>query len=423
MSIENPPFHARKRRVRWLLILAVIGSAFAAEAGRPPLLPRVAGLDFIDTSFENASPLWYEQAADGTILLRLIYDHERESANRASGHVNFRIQAQKGAELTFEFTNLENAWNSRISLYGRHFKSVVVSEDGRTWQGVALENLPGDRVRLRLRMPGPQLFVARLEPYRVSDLEAWLSSIRSHVLVELTPIGHTVLGRELEVVRIGNPAAPFRVFLRARAHPWESAGNWVLQGLFRRLMAGGADAKKFLERYCVYALPMANKDGVALGRTRFNALGMDLNRNWDKPADSRFAPENAALEAWLERMIAAGRKPHLALELHNDHQQGQLHLSAPPVPELPVYRERMALFDQLLRRHTWFTDGSTSPNFRNPGTLGDGWLERYRIDAVVHEFASNWIAGVNDFPSGRHWEDYGAALATVFYEYFDAARP
>ena len=48
-------------------------------------------------------------------------------------------------------------------------------------------------------------------------------------------------------------------------------------------------------RFCV--MPMANKDGVAKGRTRFNLNGIDLNRGWDKPADEKLAPENAARPA------------------------------------------------------------------------------------------------------------------------------
>jgi hypothetical protein len=44
------------------------------------------GLEYIDTSFENASPLWYEAAPDGTVLVHLLYDHERSSPNRAAGH-------------------------------------------------------------------------------------------------------------------------------------------------------------------------------------------------------------------------------------------------------------------------------------------------------------------------------------------------
>src|SRR4029077_19081579 len=144
---------------------------------------------------------------------------------------------------------------------------------------------PGDRVRLAVTMPGPELYVARVEPYRLSDLEAWLRSIEKSPLVEITPIGNTVEGRGLEVVRVGHPDAPYRVFLRARAHPWEPGGNWVVQGLVDRLLQGDDEAKEYLRRYCVYALPMANKDGVARVRTRFNLRGKDLNRNWDKPAD------------------------------------------------------------------------------------------------------------------------------------------
>src|SRR6185369_2933935 len=110
-------------------------------------------------------------------------------------------------------------------------------------------------------------------------------------------------------------------------------GNWIVEGFIHRLLQNDEAAKKFLERYCVYIMPMANKDGVAAGRTRFNLQGKDLNRNWDQPADAAFAPENYALEKWLEKMIASGQRPHLALELHNDGN-GLLHISRPPVPQL-----------------------------------------------------------------------------------------
>jgi len=72
----------------------------------------------------------------------------------------------------------------------------------------------------------------------------------------------------------------------------------------------------------------------------------------------------------------------------------------------------------LLRKHTWFTEGSTKPTFQNSGTLGEGWLRRYGIDAVVHELKCNWIAGLNDYPSGAHWRAYGEKLADMFDEYF-----
>jgi hypothetical protein len=405
------------------LLPTMASAAPAAAAPKSPVVRKTTSLEYIDSSsFENASPVSYEEATDGSILVHLLYDHERDSPNRAAGHIHILLHAETGSKLTLEFKNLDNIWNGVRSSIGRSVRTVVISENGRDWKSVALERLPGDRIRLNIEMPGPRLYVARIEPYRLSDLETLLASIRKNPLVEITSIGRTVQGRELEIVRIGKPDAPYRVFVRARAHAFESGGNWVAQGLVKRLLRGDAEAKSFLDRYCLYLMPMANKDGVALGRTRFNLQGKDLNRDWNESAHKQFAPENFALERWLEQMIAEDRKPHLAIELHND-SGGSLHISRPPVPNLARHVERMAVFETLLRQHTWFTVGSTKGSFRNTGTLGEGWLERYDIDAIVHEFNSNWIAGLEDYPSGKHWETYGENLATVLHEYFESVRP
>jgi hypothetical protein len=95
-----------------------------------------------------------------------------------------------------------------------------------------------------------------------------------------------------------------------------------------------------------------------------------------------------------------------------------LHISRPPVPNLAAHLERMARLESLLRARTWFTEGHTDGAFRNSGTLGDGWLERYGIDALVHELNANWIEGLKSYTSAARWQEYGAALAGVLEEYF-----
>ena len=132
------------------------------------------------------------------------------------------------------------------------------------------------------------------------------------------------------------------------------------------------------------------------------------------------APENFALEQWLEKMIAQNQGPDLALELHNDGN-GFLHWSRPPNPDASRYPQRMQTLENLLRRHTWFTEGS-SKDGANVGTLADGWLERYGVDAAVHEFNCQWAAGLGRTPLGRDWEKYGEGLARVFEEYFAAGE-
>ncbi len=379
-----------------------------------------SSLEYIYTGFEGASPLYWETAPDGTTQVYLVYDQERNSPNRANGHWLFQIQARRGTDVVIVLNNFDNVWNGRRG--SPLSKEVIsyVSADGKHWQVIPTELVEGNRLKLRIHMDQEQLYVARLEPYRISDLERLKRSIARHRLVQIRSIGHTVQGRDLEMIRIGNPQAPHRVLLRARAHPWEPGGNWVIEGVIERLLRDDAAARRYLATYCVYAMPMANKDGVAAGRTRFNMQGMDLNRNWDRPADPQLAPENHALERWLQEMIAKGRRPDLAIDFHNDNS-GRLHISRPEV-EVEGCPERMQLLERLLRKHTWFTEGSTGASFRNPGTFGEGLLERFGITACIHELNANRIAGLDDYPSAKNWRLYGSQLCEVFFHYFQQQK-
>lgn len=404
----------------WLavgLILVLSGLAPGQPSEDPP-----HPLRFIDTALEHASPLWWELDADGVVQIHLVYDQERSSPNRANGHWLFRIEAEPGAELTLELGPFANVWNRWLSGPIPEAKVAYVSDDGRTWRAIDTEPAAPHRLRFPVRMQGECLYVARLEPYRISELQRLKERIEAHPLVSITEIGRTVEQRELEIIRVGRPSAPRRILIRARAHPWEPGGNWVVEGLIDRLLSEDEAARRYLARYCVYVMPMANKDGVARGMTRFNLRGMDLNRNWDRPADARLAPENAALEKWIEAEIAADRRPDLMLDFHND-ASGRLHISRPELPPaaLDAYLARMDHLEKTLRQHTWFTEGSTRSTFRNPGSIGEGLLARYGIDAVVHELNSNWIAGLDDYATAANWRTYGQQIAEAFYRYFDAS--
>jgi hypothetical protein len=76
----------------------------------------------------------------------------------------------------------------------------------------------------------------------------------------------------------------------------------------------------------------------------------------------------------------------------------------------------MQTFENLLRKHTWFTEGNVRTT-HSVGTLASGWQDRYGIDSAVHEFNCQWIAGLNEPPLGRHWQSYGAGLALVLHDY------
>jgi hypothetical protein len=372
-----------------------------------------SSLKFISTNFENASQLDWETDSMGIVNISLIYDHERESPNRANGHWHFKLEADSGTEVTLILKNFENVWNRMKSVPVSEKTNCLISKDGKNWSVIPAVFISGNRLKIKVPMTSDQMYVTSVEPYRISDLDKLLLEIKENPEIELMKVGNTVEGRPLEIIRIGNPNAPFSVFLRARAHSWEPGGNWVVQGLIRTLLE--KDAAHFLKRYCVYIMPMANKDGVARGRTRFNTNGKDLNREWDRPADKILTPEKYAFESWLEMMISKGKKPQLAIDLHND-QGGNIHVNLPSAVNR-VYAANMKRIENLLYKHTWFTEGPS--HVKNPGSFGEGLAKRYGIDAFVYELNYEWVAGLNKAPMGKDWELLGKQLAEVFYLYFD----
>jgi hypothetical protein len=406
-----------KAYVSATIFCALFSLAFCV-AGRAEVLTWPSDLIFLDTSFENASPLYWEADANNLVNVYLIYDRERAAPNRANGHWFFQVQAKPGAELTFVLHNFDNVWNGQKGSPIDARTVCFLSPDGRSWQTIPTEKTADNLLRFQVRVDQGSLYLARLEPYRLSDLERLKRDIRGNRQVGIAPIGKTVEGRELEIIRVGNPEAAHRVFLRARAHPWEPGGNWVVQGLIKRLLRDDEDAKRYLDAYCVYIMPMANKDGVARGRTRFNLLGVDLNRKWDKPPDSAINPENYALESWLGSMVAKGQKPDLMIDLHND-ESGGLHVDRPG-KGLDEYLKSLDRLETVLRKYTWYTERCSRAAASSPGSIGEGLLDRFGVHACVLELNANWIAGLNACPSAQRWELFGAQLCEAFFHYFES---
>jgi protein MpaA len=90
------------------------------------------------------------------------------------------------------------------------------------------------------------------------------------LLLAALPIGHSVAGRAIRPVILGDPAAEHRVLVVGCIHGSETAGIAIT----RRLVAAGAPSGTE-----IVVVPAMNPDGCARG-TRGNAHGVDLNRNF-----------------------------------------------------------------------------------------------------------------------------------------------
>ncbi|MFT5720070.1 MAG: murein tripeptide amidase MpaA [Motiliproteus sp.] len=158
------------------------------------------------------------------------------------------------------------------------------------------------------------VYYAYFAPYsweRHQDRLAWTQH-SSQVAVE--SLGSTLDGRELDLLQIGTLTAnPLRIWVTARQHPGETMAEWLLEGLIDRLV-DSADpvAAALLERAVFYLVPNMNPDGSVRGHLRTNALGVNLNREWQAPSMAR-SPEVYQV---LERMQQTG--VDLFLDIHGD---------------------------------------------------------------------------------------------------------
>jgi murein tripeptide amidase MpaA len=76
-----------------------------------------------------------------------------------------------------------------------------------------------------------------------------------------------------------------KIWVTARQHPGESMAEWLVEGMVRRLLdEDDGVAKSLLEHNTFYVIPNMNPDGSARGHLRTNAVGTNLNREWETPS-------------------------------------------------------------------------------------------------------------------------------------------
>lgn len=402
-----------------LLFCLLLLPGFNLVQGQNSLLKR---LKFIDYYYENASPINWDIQGDTAIKISLLYDYERNSPNRQSGHWNFKVFATPGTNLKLIFTNRMDIYNGRKSTQVGNLKQHVAcyySTDGKNWTGVKTVRLPGMELFAEIPMKNEVVYIASVPPYTITDLENFKKIIAKSPFIKITDYGKTVEKRSLEIIRAGNPDAPFSILIRVRAHPWEAASNWVIEGLISKFISQDEEAAKWREKYCLYILPMANKDGVARGMTRFNLNGKDLNRDWGMISDPVLCPEKFIFEMFIESMIKNGKKPVLAFDFHND-DYGSISTAAHDRNDT-LYISRVKLLETSLKKHTWFSEEvNHSWTSSRPGQfvlIQDGLLNRYGIEGMVYEFNTNWIPRLNKIPSIADWKSLGENLNKVFLDY------
>lgn len=154
------------------------------------------------------------------------------------------------------------------------------------------------------------------------DLDVW----RGHRAVGVDSIGATLQGRAIWMVTISDStdslgSTPLRdgpkkrIVFHARTHPAEVQSQRIANEAVRFLLDSTELAGRLRREFIFHIVPMYNPDGVEIGHPRWNANGIDLESNWNKPA---LQPETKALKARFEQMMAGTIPVEVAINLHSD---------------------------------------------------------------------------------------------------------
>ncbi len=221
----------------------------------------------------------------------------------------FRLTGAQGQPCTLNITNAGGA------AYVDGFKGyqTVASYDRENWFRVDTQ-FDGETLSIDHTPMTNSIYFAYFAPYsmeRHADLIGWAST-DSQVTYER--LGATLDGQDMDLLIVGDRAAHKKnVWVIARQHPGESMAQWCAEGFLERLL-DDADpaARELLNQANVYVVPNMNPDGSRRGHLRTNAVGSNLNREWQNPSAEK-SPEVLHV---LNKMHSTG--VDFCLDMHGD---------------------------------------------------------------------------------------------------------
>lgn len=285
---------------------------------------------------------------------------------------HFRLHTPHIEAHTIKITNVNG------SAYPDGWKNyqAVASYDRQTWFRVDTE-YNGQELVITHYPEAESVYFAYFAPYSYEQHLDLLQQAQLHERCQLVELGETLDGRDMSLLVIGEPDDSKRnIWITARQHPGETMAEWYVEGLLDRLLDDDdAVARSLLDKAVFYVVPNMNPDGGVRGHLRTNAVGVNLNREWQSPSMEQ-SPEVYLVR---QKMLEVG--VDMYLDVHGDENIPYNFLAGSE--GVPCFDERMRSLEQNFRQYLLMA----SPEFQNE--------HGYEVDApgkANMTVASNWVA-------------------------------
>ncbi|HEX4848874.1 MAG TPA: M14-type cytosolic carboxypeptidase [Novosphingobium sp.] len=223
---------------------------------------------------------------------------------------HFRVSGAAGRALTLKITGLGG------SAYpdGWPGYRAVVSEDRELWGRAETaydKGEDGGTLTIRYTPAANLAWFAYFAPYSMERHHDLVAGAALSDGVTHRVLGHSIDGQPIDCLDLGEGAK--QVWLYARQHPGESMAEWWMEGAIDRLTDPADPVARRLRQLCTFhVVPNANPDGSRRGHLRTNAVGINLNREWDNPTPGK-SPEVLAIRNAMDQTGV-----HFAIDVHGD---------------------------------------------------------------------------------------------------------
>ncbi|MGF1689150.1 M14-type cytosolic carboxypeptidase [Photobacterium japonica] len=222
---------------------------------------------------------------------------------------HFRLESQPDISHHISLQNLST------SAYPEGWKEydVVASYDREEWFRIPAE-FDGDTLTFTVIPEYGSMYFAYFAPYPYDRHLDLLHQAQTHFHCRLETLGATLDNHDISLLTIGEPAdGKKNIWVIGRQHPGETMAEWFIEGLLQRLLdATDTVGRALLDNVVFHIVPNMNPDGSIRGHLRTNAIGVNLNREWQTPSLER-SPEVYYVR---ERMLQTG--VDMFLDIHGD---------------------------------------------------------------------------------------------------------
>ncbi|MDV5172151.1 M14-type cytosolic carboxypeptidase [Photobacterium rosenbergii] len=288
----------------------------------------------IFSNFESGNIHIVSADTPNNIQLTIPADNQSE----ISQWFHFRLESEPQQQHQFSILNLAK------SAYPEGWQDydVVASYDREEWFRIPAE-FDGDTLSFKVIPEYGSMYFAYFAPYSYDRHQDLLHQAQSQFSCKLETLGATLDGNDMSLLTIGEPSDEKKnIWIIGRQHPGETMAEWFIEGLLQRLLDDtDTVAKALLDKAVFHIVPNMNPDGSIRGHLRTNAIGVNLNREWQTPSMEK-SPEVFLVR---ERMLTTG--VDMFLDIHGDEAIPYNFVAGSE--GIPSYNERHAALENAFK--------------------------------------------------------------------------